>query len=180
MRRAPLAAPRADVLAAQPRRRAGIQLWEGLRHLASLRELFLENQSGAGMPGNALACTGLLGLTLLSCAVQDWPALPRRYGERRWARRRPQAASHLPPGLTPRACIVGLPAARRLKDEHASARARAPVRCCSRRERVHRQAAVAAPGVAAPRPARAAAAVGAGGARADLADLAQRDQLPGS
>ncbi|EFN55411.1 hypothetical protein CHLNCDRAFT_134537 [Chlorella variabilis] len=69
----------ADVLAAQPRRRAGIQLWEGLRHLASLRELFLENQSGAGMPGNALACTGLLGLTLLSCAVQDWPALPRRY-----------------------------------------------------------------------------------------------------
>ncbi|KAL4428492.1 hypothetical protein ABPG75_002581 [Micractinium tetrahymenae] len=66
----------ADVLAAQPRRRAGVQLWQGLRHLASLRELRLERQAGAGMPANALACRRLQGLTLVGCEAGEWPASP--------------------------------------------------------------------------------------------------------
>ena len=74
----------ADVLAARPRRRAGIQLWQGLRHLASLRELRLEHQSGAGMPANALACTGLRGLTLLSSSAKDWPLALHQLSE--WLR----------------------------------------------------------------------------------------------
>jgi hypothetical protein len=72
----------ADVLAARPRRRAGIQLWQGLRHLASLRELRLEHQNGAGMPANALACTGLRGLTLLSSSANDWPLALQQLSER--------------------------------------------------------------------------------------------------
>ncbi|PSC69897.1 Kazal-type serine protease inhibitor domain-containing [Micractinium conductrix] len=68
-----------DVLAAQPRRRAGIQLWVGLRHLASLRELRLERQVGAGLPANALACRQLQGLTLLGCEARDWPTAPYSY-----------------------------------------------------------------------------------------------------
>lgn len=73
----------ADVLAARPRRRAGITLWEGLRRLASLRELRLEHQAGGGMPANALACAGLQGLTLLAAAADDWPAADLlRYSER--------------------------------------------------------------------------------------------------
>ena len=75
------AAAAADVLAARPRRRAGIQLWQGLRHLASLQELRLEHQSGAGMPANALACTGLRGLTLLATAAVDWPLAPHQLSE---------------------------------------------------------------------------------------------------
>ncbi|KAL4858951.1 Volume-regulated anion channel subunit [Chlorella vulgaris] len=62
-----------DVLAAQPRRRAGIQLWQGLRHLPSLQELRLENQTGVGMPENALACSGLTRLSLVSCQLNTWP-----------------------------------------------------------------------------------------------------------
>jgi hypothetical protein len=69
------------VLAAQPRRRAGLQLWAGLRLLASLRELRLERQGGAGLPTNALACRELQGLTLLGCEANDWPASPYHYSE---------------------------------------------------------------------------------------------------
>ena len=69
------------MLAAQPRRRAGIQLWVGLRHLASLRELRLERQVGAGLPANALACRQLQGLTLLGCEARDWPTAPYSYSE---------------------------------------------------------------------------------------------------
>lgn len=69
-----------DLLAARPRRRAGITLWQGLRHLASLKELVVENQGGGGMPGNALACSSLRGLTLLCAAAEDWPeSLLHRY-----------------------------------------------------------------------------------------------------
>ena len=74
--------PPADLLAARPRRRAGITLWQGLRHLASLKELLVENQGGGGMPGNALACSSLRGLTLLCAAAEDWPeSLLHRYSE---------------------------------------------------------------------------------------------------
>ena len=79
----PLPPPPADLLAARPRRRAGITLWQGLRHLASLKELVVENQGGGGMPGNALACSSLRGLTLLCAAAEDWPeSLLHRYSER--------------------------------------------------------------------------------------------------
>lgn len=72
----------ADLLAARPRRRAGITLWEGLRHLSSLQQLRLEHQGGGGMPANALACRGLQGLTLIACAAEDWPATAlHRYSE---------------------------------------------------------------------------------------------------
>jgi len=71
----------ADVLAAHPRRRAGIQLWQGLRHLTSLRGLRLERQAGAGMPANALACRGLRGLTLIECEARDWPSAPYTLSE---------------------------------------------------------------------------------------------------
>lgn len=72
----------ADLLAARPRRRAGITLWQGVRHLASLRQLRLENQGGGAMPINALACSSLQGLTLLCAAAEDWPSsLLHRYCE---------------------------------------------------------------------------------------------------
>ncbi len=71
----------ADVLAAQPRRRAGVQLWQGLQHLASLQLLRLERQAGAGMPANALACRRLRGLTLIACEAGEWPAAPYQLSE---------------------------------------------------------------------------------------------------
>lgn len=76
-----LALRRADVLAAQPRRRAGIQLWQGLRHLPSLQELRLENQTGVGMPENALACSGLTRLSLISCQLNTWPLSLQSHGD---------------------------------------------------------------------------------------------------
>jgi hypothetical protein len=71
-----------DLLAARPRRRAGITLWQGLRHLTSLRELRFENQGGGGMPTSALACSSLRSLTLMCAAAEDWPeTMLQRYSE---------------------------------------------------------------------------------------------------
>lgn len=62
------------MLAARPRRKSGITLWEGLRHLAGLRQLAVEGQQGAGMPANALACSGLEALTLTRSGAGAWPS----------------------------------------------------------------------------------------------------------
>lgn len=49
-------------------------LWQGLRHLPSLRELRLQGFNvGSGMPASALNCSGLQGLTLVACTADEWP-----------------------------------------------------------------------------------------------------------
>lgn len=71
----------ADVIAARPRRRAGITLWEGLRHLGSLRELRIESQGGGDLPASVLACSGLTALSLIACDAENWPVAGlHRYG----------------------------------------------------------------------------------------------------
>lgn len=65
-----------DVMAAQPRKGGNTTLWEALRSLGGLRELVMEDQTNArvGLPLNALACTGLQGLTVLRSSMTDWPS----------------------------------------------------------------------------------------------------------
>lgn len=90
----------ADLLAARPRRRAGITLWQGLRHLACLRELRIESQGGADLPACALACGGLTALSLVACSADDWPVAGlHRYGALRVVGMRwvvPQPAAGVP------------------------------------------------------------------------------------
>lgn len=72
----------ADLIAARPRRRAGLPLWEGLRHLASLRELRIESQGGGDLPASVLACSGLTALSLITCDAANWPVAGlHRYGQ---------------------------------------------------------------------------------------------------